>query len=268
MPKIVAKALLAERCRVVLADADAMAMKHQWEKDETTSSEQHNAIIVPCNVTDPYQVQCLIHQADDFAQSGAPDAAGASTAAASLLVNCAGITRDSWISKMNLEDWEKVVDVNLKGTFLTCRYFLDQERIQRLSSISSSSSSSLSIVNIGSIVSEHGNLGQVNYAASKGGVVGLTRALAKEMASRRRSSPSSSASSLPSVPTIRVNAVLPGFIDTPMTRAVPDPVQQSVIVPKFPWGDLELLTKSPMSCPFYSPLDLLILRENVFVSVA
>ena len=75
-----------------------------------------------------------------------------------------------------------------------------------------------SIVNVGSIVSEHGNLGQANYAASKAGVLGLTRALAKETASKG----------------VRVNAILPGFIDTPMTEKVPDHVIDNVILPKIP----------------------------------
>ena len=80
----------------------------------------------------------------------------------------------------------------------------------------------MSIVNIGSIVSEYGNLGQANYAASKGGVLGLTRALAKESARWG----------------VRVNAVLPGFIDTPMVNTVPQDIRDTVILPKIPMGRL------------------------------
>jgi NAD(P)-dependent dehydrogenase (short-subunit alcohol dehydrogenase family) len=164
---------------------------------------------------------------------------------ATLLVNCAGITRDNWVSKMSVAEWDDVIDVNLKGTFLTCRAFLDQERMKRFQELSQSqlllppsallateeeeeherslagnTTNTLSIVNVGSIVSEFGNLGQANYAASKGGVLGLTRALAKESAKRN----------------VRINAVLPGFIDTPMAQAVPDTVKEQVILPKIPMG--------------------------------
>jgi len=112
------------------------------------------------------------------------------------------MTRDAFITKMKECDYDKVLDVNLKGTFLTCQEFLSPERDLQGGSI----------INVGSVVSEQGNLGQANYAASKGGVLGLTRALAKEVAARR----------------IRVNVVLPGFIDTPMSQAVPKPVLNAI----------------------------------------
>ncbi len=211
----VTKALLSERCRVVLADWNATAMERVIQNDSTSrDSGSTDSLLVECNVTDVEQVRSLIQRADDFAASNKCGAEKFAT----LLVNCAGITRDNWVSKMSLEEWDIVMDVNLKGTFLTCRYFLDQERLQRLSSLQTNTS--LSIVNVGSIVSEYGNVGQVNYAASKGGVVGLTKALAKETAKRH----------------VRVNAVLPGFIDTPMAQAVPDTVKAQIILPKIPVG--------------------------------
>jgi NAD(P)-dependent dehydrogenase (short-subunit alcohol dehydrogenase family) len=253
----VAKALTAERCRVVLADRNVEKME---EVAKTLSfhgvSDRHRSPtsspspslpyrLVECDVTDPSQVQDLIRQADQFAtdageeggncSSGVDQAAAAATAtAATLLVNCAGITRDQWISRMDLKDWDDVIDVNLRATFLTCRHFLDQKRMDQLlvgshyelgnvsgtnggtgdnAGGSASAAAAASIVNIGSIVSELGNLGQANYAASKGGVLGLTRALAKEVANRN----------------VRVNAVLPGFIDTPMARAVPDHVRERIV---------------------------------------
>lgn len=203
-------------------------------------------MIVECDVRDPDQVASLIQQADKFAAAAVTDdnlhdnthhqssniktILPPSPSMATMLVNCAGITRDNWISKMSLDEWEDVVDVNLKGTFLTCRSFLDQERMMRFQQQSqtvtnnfqepNTSTTMMSIVNLGSIVSEYGNLGQANYAASKGGVLGLTRALAKESAQRN----------------VRINAVLPGFIDTPMARAVPDTVKEQVILPKIPLG--------------------------------
>lgn len=175
----VTRALLEADCRVVAADTRSVNIAN-------------DVLSVECDVTNPQQVQSLIKESPE----------------ATLLVNCAGITRDGWVHKMTLPEWDDVVDVNLKGTFLTCQAFVDPAR--QLTDIS--------IVNVGSIVSEFGNLGQANYAASKGGVVGLTRALAKECASRD----------------VRVNAVLPGFIDTPMAQAVPDIVKKTKILPNIP----------------------------------
>jgi 3-oxoacyl-[acyl-carrier protein] reductase len=151
-----------------------------------------------------------------------------------ILVNCAGITRDGFIDTLTEEDWDQVIDVNLKGTFNVCQSFLKYLLLVRPAAVSggddntadavvagrssgeensnnvTAAAVTASIVNVGSIVSERGNLGQVNYAASKGGVLGLTRALAKEVAVRHHH--------------VRVNAVVPGFIATPMTAAVPDKV--------------------------------------------
>jgi 17beta-estradiol 17-dehydrogenase/3alpha(17beta)-hydroxysteroid dehydrogenase (NAD+) len=199
----VAKSLAAQHCHVVLADKNVQAM----EALAREMSETHH-LVVDCNVTDPAQVQRLIHKADEFA-SEQSEGEKVST----LLVNCAGITRDNWISKLTLADWDDVLDVNLKATFLTCQAFLDERRVgSKLMGMPN-----VSIVNVGSIVSEAGNMGQVNYAASKGGVLGLTRSLAKEVAEHG----------------FRVNAVVPGFIETPMTGAIPDHVRER-LVPRIP----------------------------------
>ena len=101
--------------------------------------------------------------------------------------------------------------MNLRGTFLTSKYFCESSRIDVLSSAQLTSIAS--IVNIGSIVGSYGNLGQTNYAASKGGVVSFTKSLAKEMARYK----------------LRANVVCPGFIDTPMTKAVPDKVKEKML---------------------------------------
>mmetsp|Transcript_30440 Transcript_30440/g.87817 ORF Transcript_30440/g.87817 Transcript_30440/m.87817 type:complete len:269 (+) Transcript_30440:194-1000(+) len=209
----VVRALAAESCGLVLADRDPGALQ-QLQKELAGS----HSVAVQCDVSKSDQVQSLIANADVFARHSS----SCSRNRATLLVNCAGITRDNWVSKMSDDEWDQVMDVNLKGTYLTCRHFLDQERMQQSfqESVESKSSFSMSIVNIGSIVSEYGNLGQANYAASKGGVLGLTRALAKESAQRN----------------VRVNAVLPGFIDTPMANAVPDTVKETVILPKIGVG--------------------------------
>lgn len=106
--------------------------------------------IVPCDVRDIHQVQHLMEVADvDHS--------------ASILVNCAGVTRDATIDKMDVGlDYDLVMDVNLKGTFLTCKYFASKERLLKLDS-------GVSIVNLSSIVGDRGNFGQTNYAASKAG---------------------------------------------------------------------------------------------------
>jgi 3-oxoacyl-[acyl-carrier protein] reductase len=120
----------------------------------------------------------------------------------SILIQCAGITRDSWIGSMDLTtQWQQVLDVNLTGTFLCCREFLRQGERKFLNGGA--------IVNVSSVVALQGNMGQTNYAASKGGVLSLTKALAREVAHRN----------------IRVNCVCPGFIETPMVESVPIKVQ-------------------------------------------
>ncbi|XP_029207303.1 (3R)-3-hydroxyacyl-CoA dehydrogenase-like [Acropora muricata] len=121
-----------------------------------------------------------------------------------VLVNSAGITSDDFLLKMDEEKFDKVIDVNLKGTFLVtqavAKVMVDQGVANG------------AIVNLASIVGKVGNLGQVNYSASKAGVEGMTRTCAKELARFG----------------IRCNAVLPGFIQTPMTDAVPDKVLEKL----------------------------------------
>jgi NAD(P)-dependent dehydrogenase (short-subunit alcohol dehydrogenase family) len=157
----------------VLADHDVNGVEKVVSGFPPSSSKYEK---VQCDVTNPTQVQNLIHQADEFAKSCHDNSNSNSTIGnsyATLLVNCAGITRDNWISQMQLDQWDAVQDANLKGTFLTCRYFLDQERIDSVFPKGTNyCNDGGAIVNIGSIVSEKGNLGQVNYAASKGGVLG------------------------------------------------------------------------------------------------
>lgn len=119
-----------------------------------------------------------------------------------VLVNNAGITRDALIMRIKDEDFDAVIDTNLKGTFYCCRAvskFMMKQRYGR-------------IVNMSSVVGIYGNAGQVNYAASKAGVIGITKSLAKELAPRN----------------VTVNAVAPGFVSTSMTDALSDKQRESI----------------------------------------
>ncbi len=118
-----------------------------------------------------------------------------------ILVNNAGVTRDGLMMGMSEEDFDRVIDTNLKGAFHTMRFAVRQMLKQR----------SGRIINMASVVGVCGNAGQANYAASKAGVIGLTKAAAKEVASRG----------------ITVNAIAPGFIETDMTASLPETVKEA-----------------------------------------
>ena len=117
-----------------------------------------------------------------------------------VLINNAGITRDGLVLKMKEKDFDDVIDVNLKGCFNLIR-FVSPYMIRQKSG---------SIINMTSIVGVSGNAGQVNYAASKAGIIGLTKSVAKEIGSRG----------------ITVNAIAPGYIDTEMTQALPEKIRK------------------------------------------
>ena len=119
-----------------------------------------------------------------------------------ILVNNAGITRDGMLMRMSEKDFSDVVDTNLKGTFHCMRFASRQMMKQR----------SGRIVNMSSVVGVTGNAGQVNYSASKAGVIGMTKSAAKELAARN----------------ITVNAIAPGFIQTEMTDVLTDKVKEGI----------------------------------------
>lgn len=120
-----------------------------------------------------------------------------------ILVNNAGITRDNLLMRMSEEDWDRVVDVNLKSIYNTCRALCRSMMKAR----------SGSIINVASIVGLTGNAGQVNYAASKSGMIGFTKSLAKEFASRG----------------VRANCVAPGYVETQMTDVLPAPIKEQIL---------------------------------------
>jgi len=120
-----------------------------------------------------------------------------------ILVNNAGITKDNLSFRMSLEEWQKVIDINLSAAFLVART-VARDMIRKRTG---------SIVNMASVVGLHGNGGQANYSASKAGLVAVTKSLAQETASRG----------------VRVNAVAPGYIATDMTAGLPDKVKEAFL---------------------------------------
>jgi 3-oxoacyl-[acyl-carrier protein] reductase len=120
-----------------------------------------------------------------------------------ILVCNAGITRDNLIMKLSDDDWREVVDTNLGGAFFTCRSVARPMLKRRAGAI----------VTMSSVVGVHGNAGQTNYAASKAGLIGLTKALAKELGGRG----------------IRVNAIAPGYISTELTDALPEAAREAIL---------------------------------------
>jgi len=144
-----------------------------------------------CEVSDAGQVDALI--------AGAEAALGPLT----ILVNNAGVTRDNILLRLSEEDWDAVLDANLKGAFLTTRAAIKGMMKRRAGRI----------INITSVVGVTGNKGQANYAASKAGLIGFSKSVAREYASRN----------------VLVNCIAPGFIETDMTAALPPESRQALL---------------------------------------
>ena len=161
------------------------------EVKQSIIADGGRAVIKQCNVADYDAGETFIKKVID--QFGRID----------ILVNNAGITKDGLIMRMSEEDFTNVVDVNLKGTFHCIRFASRQMMKQR----------SGRIINMSSVVGISGNAGQINYAASKAGVIGMTKSAAKELASRG----------------ITVNAIAPGYIETDMTNVLSDKVKEETM---------------------------------------
>ena len=161
------------------------------------------AVTRQADVSDPAACQALV------------EGAAADLGRLDVLVNNAGVTADKLMLRMEEADFDKVISANLKGAFFCCKAACKLMMRQRYGRI----------VNISSVVGLHGNAGQANYAASKAGLIGLTKSLAKEYAARG----------------VTVNAVAPGFIDTDMTRVLSEDVKNAILaqVPLGTFGQAE-----------------------------
>jgi 3-oxoacyl-[acyl-carrier protein] reductase len=142
---------------------------------------------VQADVSDPEQAKRLVEEAGDL----------------DVLVNNAGLTRDGLLARMPDEDWRDVIETNLSSVFYTCRAVTRGMMKKRAGSI----------VNVSSIVGVHGNWGQTNYGASKAGIIGFTKSLARELGSRG----------------VRANVVAPGYVNTRLTDVLPEDAQQAML---------------------------------------
>ena len=186
--RAIAETLALDGADLVLCD-----LKSEWLTETAAAVEGagRKALCVAADVSDAGAVGRAVDEA--LAVMGRID----------ILVNNAGITRDGLLMRMSEEDWDAVLDVNLKGAFLFTRAAARPMMKQR----------SGAIVNVASIIGLIGNAGQCNYSASKGGLIALTKSSARELAARN----------------IRVNAVAPGFIESKMTEVLAEEVRQRML---------------------------------------
>jgi 3-oxoacyl-[acyl-carrier protein] reductase len=189
----IAKALAGQGARVALSGTREEALKAVQEELGAA------AVTLPCNLADGAAVDALVPAAVE--QLGQLD----------ILVNNAGITRDNLAMRMKDEEWDMVIRVNLEAAFRLARAACKPMMRARFGRI----------ISITSVVGVTGNPGQANYAASKAGLIGMSKALAQEVASRN----------------ITVNAIAPGFIQSAMTDALPEP-QREALLGRIPAGKL------------------------------
>ena len=184
--RAIAEPLATQGCKVVIADVQGAE-----ETAEEMRQAGGEALGLSVDVTQADSVEKMVADTQD--KYGRLD----------ILVNNAGITRDGLLMRMKEEDWDLVLKINLKGAFLCCKAACRPLM----------KSPAGRIVNIASVVGVMGNAGQANYSASKAGMIGLTKTLAKEFVSRK----------------VTVNAVAPGFILTAMTDQLPDKVKEQIM---------------------------------------
>jgi 3-oxoacyl-[acyl-carrier protein] reductase len=157
-------------------------------KDEAEAvAAESGGTAVQADVSDAEQVRALVEAAGEI----------------DILVNNAGLTRDGLLPRMPEADWRDVIETNLSGTFYACKAASRGMMKRRRGAI----------VNIASIVGVHGNAGQTNYSASKAGIIGFTKSLARELGPRG----------------VRANVVAPGYVDTRLTDAIPDELKEGML---------------------------------------
>lgn len=188
----IARALHAQGATLALSGTRADALTQ-------LASELAGSTVVPCNLSDPAAVDALV--------PAVVDALGS----IDILVNNAGITRDNLTMRMKDEEWAQVIQINLEATFRLCRAAMRPMMKARFGRI----------ITITSIVGVTGNPGQANYAAAKAGLIGMSKAMAQEVASRQ----------------ITINCLAPGFIASPMTDALSDE-QKAGLTSRIPSGRL------------------------------
>jgi len=186
--KAIALKLAKEGSNIAICDVNEEVLQAAKKEIESTGRQ---AITDKVDVTNLQDVQKFTQKVLD--KFGKID----------ILINNAGITRDGLLVRMNDADWDAVLNVNLKGTFNCAKQVAKTMMKQRAGRI----------INIASIIGIVGNAGQANYAASKGGVIALTKSIAKELAARN----------------VTVNAIAPGFIQTDMTDKLPEDVKNSIM---------------------------------------
>ncbi len=182
----IARALDQQGARIVLSGTRVPAL------EEVASTLKNQPVICTANLSNAEEADALICRVE--AEAGAP---------LDILVNNAGLTRDGLMMRMKDEDWRQVLTVDLESPFRLCRAAV-KSMIRRRTG---------RIINIASIVGISGNGGQANYAAAKAGVIGMTKSLAQEIATRG----------------VTVNAVAPGFIETAMTEVLPDSQREKLL---------------------------------------
>lgn len=189
-----AKLFAKEGAKVAVADVDEKAGKETVEEIikilEQDPDSKGDAFFAKLDVSNREQARQVVQDVINI--YGKVD----------VLINNAGIIQDDLITKMTEEEWDKVIDIDLKGPFQMTRAVIDNMIEHGIGEI----------INVSSIVGIYGNIGQVNYASAKAGLIGMTKSLAKELGKKG----------------IRVNVVAPGFIHTPMTAKVPEKILETM----------------------------------------
>jgi len=188
--KAIAKAFHAQGATIAISGTREEALQSLAQELRATNTDAP-VYVIPCNLMDAQAVEGLLPKAEEL--MGKVD----------ILVNNAGITRDGLSIRLKDEDWASVLDVNLTSSFRLCRAALKSMMKRRTGRI----------INISSVVGVTGNAGQANYTAAKAGLIGLSKSLAQEVASRG----------------ITVNCIAPGFIASAMTDGLPESIKEKIL---------------------------------------